>query len=206
MNGSSSETYDFPLIIRHLLHTPLATRPGQRIVYADRFRYDYRGLNRRIHRLAGALETLGVRPGDTVAVMDWDSHRYLECFFAVPMMGAVLHTINVRLSPDQILYTVNHAEDALILAHADFLPVLAKIRSRFERDIPVVLLRDNGGGTESEINPVAEYEQTLEAAGEHYTFEDFPEHTLATAFYTTGTTGDPKGVYYSHRQLVLHTL
>lgn len=206
MNGSSSETYDFPLIIRHLLHTPLATRPGQRIVYADRFRYDYRGLNRRIHRLAGALETLGVRPGDTVAVMDWDSHRYLECFFAVPMMGAVLHTINVRLSPDQILYTVNHAEDALILAHADFLPVLAKIRSRFERDIPVVLLRDNGDGTESEINPVAEYEQTLEAAGEHYPFEDFPEHTRATAFYTTGTTGDPKGVYYSHRQLVLHTL
>jgi fatty-acyl-CoA synthase len=206
MNGPSSEAYDFPLIIRHLLHTPLATRPDQPIVYASRIRYDYRGLNERIHRLANSLETLGVRSGDTVAVMDWDSHRYLECFFAVPMMGAVLHTINVRLSPDQILYTINHAEDALILAHADFLPLLSQIRSRFERHIPVLLLQDAGEKADTDITPVAEYEQALEAAGEHYSFEDFPEHTRATTFYTTGTTGDPKGVFYSHRQLVLHTL
>ncbi len=206
MNGPLSEAYDFPLIIRHLLHTPLATRPEQPIVYANRFRYEYRGLNARIHRLANALETLGVGPGDTVAVMDWDSHRYLECFFAVPMMGAVLHTINVRLSPDQILYTINHAEDALILAHADFMPVLSQIRSRFERDIPVVLLQDGGRRAATDITPVAEYEQAIEAAGEHYSFEDFHENTRATTFYTTGTTGDPKGVYYSHRQLVLHTL
>ncbi len=206
MSGGSNIAYDFPLLVRHLLHTPLATRPGQTIVYAHRFRYDYRGLSRRIHRLANALESLGVRSGDTVAVMDWDSHRYLECFFAVPMMGAVLHTINVRLSPDQILYTINHAEDALILAHADFLPVLAQIRSRFEWDIPVVLLRDDDAQLGSEITPVAEYEQALDAAGEHHSFDDFDEHTRATTFYTTGTTGDPKGVFYSHRQLVLHTL
>jgi len=206
MNGPSSEAYDFPLLIRHLLHTPLVTRPHQPIVYANRFRYDYRGLNARIHRLGNALEGLGVRPGDTVAVMDWDSHRYLECFFAVPMMGAVLHTINIRLSPDQILYTVNHADDALILAHADFLPLLSQIRPRFERDVPVVLLQDDQAPKDSDVIPVAEYEQALEAAGDHYSFDDFPEHTRATTFYTTGTTGDPKGVYYSHRQLVLHTL
>ncbi len=206
MSGGSNIAYDFPLLVRHLLHTPLATRPGQTIVYSDRFRYDYRGLSRRIHRLANALESLGVRSGDTVAVMDWDSHRYLECFFAVPMMGAVLHTINIRLSPDQILYTINHAEDALILAHADFLPVLAQIRSRFEWDIPVVLLRDDDAQLGSDITPVAEYEQALDAAGERHSFDDFDEHTRATTFYTTGTTGDPKGVFYSHRQLVLHTL
>ena len=206
MNGPSSEAYDFPLLIRHLLHTPLVTRPHQPIVYANQFRYDYRGLNARIHRLANALDALGVRPGDTVAVMDWDSHRYLECFFAVPMMGAVLHTINIRLSPDQILYTVNHADDALILAHADFLPLLSQIRPRFERDVPVVLLQDDQAPKDSDVIPVAEYEQALEAAGDHYSFDDFPEHTRATTFYTTGTTGDPKGVYYSHRQLVLHTL
>lgn len=200
------EVYDFPLIIRHLLHTPLMTRPDQAIVYSSRFRYDYRGLNERIHKLASALETLGVRPGDTVAVMDWDSHRYLECFFAVPMMGAVLHTINVRLSPDQILYTINHAEDALILAHADFLPVLSTIRSRFDRDVPVVLLRDDDGPATTDLSPEAEYEDALDAAETHYAFEDFDEHTRATTFYTTGTTGDPKGVHYSHRQLVLHTL
>ncbi len=206
MSGDSSSAYDFPLIIRHLLHTPLITRPDQPIVYADRFRYDYRGLNERIHRLANALEALGVRAGDTVAVMDWDSHRYLECFFAVPMMGAVLHTINVRLSPDQILYTINHAEDALILAHAEFMPVLSQIRSRLERDIPIVLLRDDQGPTDTDISPAAEYEDALDTAASDYSFEDFDERTQATTFYTTGTTGDPKGVFYSHRQLVLHTL
>jgi fatty-acyl-CoA synthase len=206
MSGAASDVYDFPLLIRHLLHTPLATRPDQPIVYGNRFRYDYRTLSARIHRLANALEALGVRPGKTVAVMDWDSHRYLECFFAVPMMGAVLHTINIRLSPDQILYTVNHAEDALILAHADFLPVLSQIRPRFERDIPVVLLQEDGAPTETEITPAAEYEQALEEADDKYSFEDFSERTRATTFYTTGTTGDPKGVFYSHRQLVLHTL
>ena len=198
--------YDYPLIIRHLLHTPLATRPDQPIVYADIHRYDYRRLNERVHRLANALEELGIRKGDTVAVMDWDSHRYLECFFAVPMMGAVLHTINVRLSPDQILYTVNHAEDALILAHADFLPVLAQIRSRFEREAPVVLLRDDATTPDPAFEIVAEYEAMLDAVNPGHTFEDFDEGTRATTFYTTGTTGDPKGVYYSHRQLVLHTL
>jgi fatty-acyl-CoA synthase len=206
MNDPTSEGYDFQLTIHHLLQTPLATRAGQPIVYANRFRYHYRGLNRRIHRLANALQALGVRAGDTVAVMDWDSHRYLECFFAVPMMGAVLHTINIRLSPDQILYTINHAEDAVILAHSDFLPVLSQIRGRFQRDIPVVLLSDDGAPAESDIVPAGEYEQVLEAAGDQYSFESFSEHTRATTFYTTGTTGDPKGVYYSHRQLVLHTL
>ncbi len=206
MSGDASGVYGFSLLIRHLLHTPLVTRPDSPIVYANNFRYDYRGLSLRIQRLANALKSLGVRPGDAVAVMDWDSHRYLECFFAVPMMGAVLHTINVRLSPDQILYTINHAEDAAILAHADFLPALSKIRPRFERDIPVVLLRDNDDHVKSEITLAAEYEQALKAAPEQYSFEDFDEHTRATTFYTTGTTGDPKGVFYSHRQLVLHTL
>jgi fatty-acyl-CoA synthase len=120
-------------------------------------------------------------------------------------MGAVLHTINVRLSPAQILYTVNHAEDDLILAHADFFPVLEQIRPRFERAIPVVYLEDRpGGGKPGDI--AGEYEALLEAAEADYPFEDFDERTRATTFYTTGTTGEPKGVYYSHRQLVLHTL
>ncbi len=91
--------YDYPLLIKHLLHTPLATAPDQEIVYRGRSRYIYRTLYQRIGRLATGLATLGVKPGDTVAVMDWDSHRYLECYFAVPMMGAVLQTVNIRLSP-----------------------------------------------------------------------------------------------------------
>ena len=124
--------------------------------------------------------------------MDWDSHRYLECFFAIPMFGAVLHTINIRLNPGQILYTINHAQDDVIFVHADFMPIIDEIRDRFERDIRIV--------------PLADYEALLDAASPTYEFPDFDENTRATTFYTTGTTGLPKGVYFSHRQLVLHSL
>ena len=91
--------YDYPLLIKHLLHTPLVLAPDQEIVYRDSSRYTYRTLHQRIGQLASGLAALGVRPGHTVAVMDWDSHRYLECFFAIPMMGAVLQTVNIILSP-----------------------------------------------------------------------------------------------------------
>ena len=94
----ATEAYDYPLTLDHLLHTGLACSPAREIVHEDRGRLDYRELHRRIGRLAAGLASLGVKPGATVAVMDWDSTRYLECFFAIPMMGAVLHTINVRLS------------------------------------------------------------------------------------------------------------
>ena len=115
--------YDYPLLIKHLLHTPLATTPEQEIVYRDSIRYTYRTLRQRIGRLASGLAGLGARPGDTVAVMDWDSHRYLECYFAIPMMGAVLEMVNIRLSPEQILYTLNHARADVILCLTDFLPL-----------------------------------------------------------------------------------
>jgi fatty-acyl-CoA synthase len=118
------ESYAYPLIIKKLLNTPLIYSPQREIVYSDKLRYNYRTLNERIHRLAGGLEKLDVKPGDTVAVFDYDSHRYLECFFAIPMMGAVLQTINWRLSADQMLFTINHAEAKMIIIHADFLPIL----------------------------------------------------------------------------------
>jgi len=202
----ADSAYAFPLLIRQLLYTPLATSPRQEIVYADKRRYDYVTFAERIARLASALTGLGVKPGDTVAVMDWDSHRYLECFFAVPMMGAVLHTINVRLSPEQILYTVNHAEDDVILVHEDFLPMVEQFRDRLERPCKFLLIQESD---ETPATPMAlegEYEQLVEKGQPDHEFRDFDENTRATTFYTTGTTGDPKGVYYSHRQIVLHTL
>jgi len=159
--------------------------------------------------LASGLTALGVRPGDTVAVMDWDSHRYLECFFAVPMMGAVLQTVNIRLSPEQILYTLNHARADVILCHTDFLPVLDSLKERLETVKTFVVLSDGSGVAErppSTIEVAAEYEELLARSAEDFDFPDFDEHTRATTFYTTGTTGNPKGVYFSHRQLVLHTL
>ena len=200
------EAYGFPLLIKHLLHAPRAYALDQEIVYRDRARYTYRDLFARIGRLANGLTSLGVRPGDTVGVMDWDSHRYLECFFAVPMMGAVLHTVNVRLSPEQILYTIDHAKDDVILVNAEFLPVLEQIRPRLTTVKRFVLLSDLTEPPATSVPLDAEYEELLARSGESFAFPELDEDTCATTFYTTGTTGLPKGVYYSHRQLVLHTL
>jgi fatty-acyl-CoA synthase len=156
--------------------------------------------------LAGALTALGVKPGDRVAVLDWDSHRYLECFFAVPMIGAVLHTVNVRLTPEQVLFTINHAEDDVILVHRDFLPILEAIKGRVDTVRRFVLLSDDDAPAATALELAGEYEALLDAAPARHDFPDFDENARATTFYTTGTTGLPKGVYFSHRQLVLHTI
>ena len=206
----ATDACDYPLTLDHLLHATLTCAPTREIVDESRGRLDYRELRRRIGRLAAGLASLGVEPGATVAVMDWDSPRYLECFFAIPMMGAVLHTINVRLSPDQILYTINHAEDDVILVHEDFVPLIAQIGPRFERAPKLVLIRDGDDAPRPghELDFTADYEALLDRGGDRngYAFPALDERTRATTFYTTGTTGEPKGVWYTHRQLVLHTL
>ena len=197
--------YGYPLLIKNLLDPPLRYAPNQEIVYRDKVRMNYRQLAERIHRLANALTDLGVKPGQTVAVMDWDSHRYLECFFAVPMMGAVLHTINIRLSPEQLIYTINHAQDDVILVNSEFLPMLAAVRDQMTTVKKIILLNDEPQTPETPVPLDGEYEAMLAAAKTSYDFPDFDENTMATTFYTTGTTGMPKGVFFSHRQLVLHT-
>ena len=202
----TQSAHDYQLLIKNLLFCPVVAAPDQAIVYRSTFRYTYRELHQRVKRLASALTSLGVKPGDTVAVMDWDSHRYLECFFAVPMIGAVLHTINVRLSPEQILYTIDHAEDDILLVNTEFLPILEQIRGRMDTVKGFVLLNDEPTLPVSTIPFAGEYEALLEAALPEFDFADFDENTRATTFYSTGTTGMPKGVYFSHRQLVLHTM
>ncbi len=197
--------YSYPLLIKHLLRTPLSYAPDQEIIYRDKVRYTYTQLGKRVAKLANALKGLGVQPGDTVAVMDWDSHRYLECFFAVPMMGAVLHTINIRLSPEQLIYTINHAEDDVILVNEEFLPLLETVKDQFTTVKKIVLLKDSQDQPQTTLDIAAEYEEILDQNQDTYNFPDFDENTMATTFYTTGTTGLPKGVFFSHRQLVLHT-
>lgn len=197
---------DPAMTIGDILDAGVRTAPDQEIVYADKRRMTYRDLRERVHRLAAALSELGIQPGDTVAVMDWDTHRYLEAFFAIPMMGAVLHTINVRLSPEQMLYTINHAEDKVILVNREFLSALDEIRDRIESVDQYVLLDDGEGPEDTGVSMAGEYEALLARADPGFAFPELAEDTRATTFYTTGTTGLPKGVYFSHRQLVLHTL
>ena len=202
--------YTYPLLIKHLLHAPLAVAANQEITYRGQVRHTYRDLRQRIGQLASALAGVGVEPGKTVAVMDWDSHRYLECFFAVPMMGAVLQTVNVRLSAEQILYTLNHAQADVLLVNREFFPLLAPIVSRLETLRTFVLIDDDYHGGEfpadAPVSFAGEYESLLGPADAEFVFPDFDENAQATVFYTTGTTGLPKGVFFSHRQLVLHTL
>jgi len=197
--------YAYPLLIKQLLLSGVRYEPGREIVYADKLRYSYQTLNKRIRRLANALTAAGVKAGDTVALLDWDSHRYLECFFAVPMIGAVLHTVNIRLSAEQVLFTMNHAEDDLVLVHDDFLPLVEQLQGQLTTVKGYLQLTDETAA-DTCLPVVGEYEQLLAEAADQYDFPDFDENSVATLFYTTGTTGDPKGVYFTHRQLVLHTL
>lgn len=200
------EPYAYPLVLKKLLTTPLTYSPDREIVYRDKTRITYRILNDRINRLANGLTRLGVKPGDVVAAFEFDSPRYLECFFAVPGMGATLQTVNWRLSPEQIVYTVNHAEAKVIIVNAFFLQLLQAIRDKLTTVKKVILISDDGKKPETPLAIDAEYEELLTASDIRYPFPDLDENTRATTFYTTGTTGNPKGVFFSHRQLVLHTL
>ena len=204
--GKTPSAYAYPLLIKNLFLAPVVANPQQEIVYKDKFRFTYNEFHHRVGRLANALTKLGVKPGDTVAIMDWDSHRYLECYYAVPMLGAVLHTVNVRLSPEQIIYTIDHAEDDILLVNSEFLPILEQIKGRIDTVHAYVLLNDEEDPPATTIPLAGEYEALLAEAPDQFPFADFDENTRATTFYTTGTTGMPKGVYFSHRQLVLHTL
>jgi fatty-acyl-CoA synthase len=201
---TTESAYSYPLLIKNLLFAPVVDNPDQEIVYRGTVRFTYRQLHDRIRRLASALRKIGVKPGDTVAVMDWDSHRYLECFFAVPMIGAVLHTVNTRLSSEQLVYTISHAEDTVIIVNSEFLPVLDQIKGRIDTVKKLILINETGAAPAAALD--GEYEALLASADPMAEFPDFDENTRATTFYSTGTTGMPKGVYFSHRQLVLHTL
>ena len=126
--AATPSAYAYPLLIKQLLHTPRAIAAEQEIVYSDRLRMTYADMFERIGRFANLLARLGVARGETVAMMDWDSHRYLESFFAVPMYGAVLQTVNIRLSAEQVAYTLNDAGASVVLVNAEFLPLLTQIR------------------------------------------------------------------------------
>lgn len=205
--SAAQSAYQYPLLIKSLLLSAQSRKSTKEIIYRDQFNMSYPTFFERVHRLANVLINSGVKPGDTIAVLDWDSHRYLECFYAIPMIGAVLHMVNVRLSPEQILYTMNHAEDKVVLIHNDFLPLIEPLDDQLYSVDRYIQLSDKPDeNTETSLPSMGDYETLLFEAESHYDFSDFDEDSVATTFYTTGTTGDPKGVFFTHKQLVLHTL
>jgi fatty-acyl-CoA synthase len=196
--------YDFQLLLKHLLEYGVAWAPDQEIIYRDQARHTYRTMYRRILRLGGALQALGVSKGTKVGVIEWDSHRYLEMYFGIPGIGAILHTINPRLAPEDLVYTLMHAEDEYLVFHEDFLPLVQQARPRLPALRKYIMITDTGA--KPEIGGAIEYEELLAGATPLQELPDLDEDTVSTLSYTTGTTGRPKGVSFTQRQLTLHTL
>jgi fatty-acyl-CoA synthase len=203
--------YDFQLLLKYLLEHGVAWAPSQEIVYRDQVRYTYTDMYNRVLRLASALKRLEIKEGTKVGVIEWDSHRYLEMYFGIPGIGAVLHTINPRLSPENLVYTMEHAEDEVLIFHEDFFALVEQVRPRLLSIRKYILITDKEKPDIKEPalslskGVDAEYEEFLAGASPLDALPDLDENTQATLSYTTGTTGKPKGVYFTHRQLVLHT-
>lgn len=196
--------YNYQLLLKHVLQHGVGWVPDQEIIYRNQVRHTYSAMYQRVLRLGGALRALGVKQGTKVGVIEWDSHRYLEMYFGIPGIGAVLHTINPRLAPEDLAYTMGHAEDEVLVFHEDFLPLVERVRPRLPSIRKYILITDKA--EKPDVKGVdAEYEELLAAAIPLEELPDLDENTLATMAYTTGTTGRPKGVYFTQRQLSLHT-
>jgi fatty-acyl-CoA synthase len=166
-------------------------------------RYTYRDLGRRAKKLSDALGRLGVSRGDRVATLCWNHYQHMECYFAIPCMGAVVHTLNLRLSPDDLSYIVNHADDKIIIVDQVLLPLLEKFKSTIKVSTIIVVPAGNEPVPEGYVN----YEDVV-ASGDEFQFEPFEgdEYAAALMCYTSGTTGKPKGVLYTHRSIMLHSM
>ena len=194
------------LTIGSLLDAAMTGGAARRIVYRDQPPMSYLDLKKRVGRLASLLREQGVGPGDTVAVLDWDSDRYLAAYFAIPMMGAVLQTVNIRLSPDQVRYTLQRSRARVLIIHRDFAPLVNAIRHELPDARSHVLITEDASD-EVPSWVCGSFEDLLAASPADFPFDEtLDENSVATTFYTTGTTGLPKGVSFTHRQLVLHSL
>ena len=209
---------DFPLTLQHPLHRMRSVHPGAEVVTltdAGPVRASYGEVAERVDRLARVLDRLGVKQGDRVGTFAWNNQRHLELYMAVPCIGAVLHTLNIRLFAEQLTYIVNHAEDGVIFVDDSLVPVLQELAPTFEGVRHYVVMTNSDSTHPADnISPEAlgslpnalRYEDLLEEAGPGaYEYPALDERQAAALCYTSGTTGNPKGVLYSHRSISLHS-
>jgi fatty-acyl-CoA synthase len=200
---------DRPLLISSLLEFA-ALYHGQsevvtRTVEGAIHRYGYRDSHARAGKLANALIRLGVKPGDRVATLAWNTHRHFELYFGVSGMGAVLHTINPRLFADQIVYIANHAEDVFLFVDLTFIPLVEALADRLKTVRGFVVMTDDAHLPKTKLKNVVSYETLIAGDSPDFEWPEFDERSASSLCYTSGTTGNPKGVIYSHRSTVLHS-
>ena len=203
---------DFPLTLHHIRRAMRTNSPDARVVThvepGTVRSATFAEVHERIDRLARALVRLGVEPGDRVGTFAWNNQRHFELYFAIPCLGAVLHTLNIRLFEEQLTYIVNHAEDRLIFVDDSLVAILEKLAPSFDTVTRFVVMGD-GDADRSEIGQLpnaVRYEDLLEEAGPgEFDYPEVDERQAAALCYTSGTTGNPKGVLYSHRSISLHS-
>ncbi len=199
-----------PLLVSSLL-THAERHHGEREIVSHRVEGDvhrqtYRDLARRSRQMANALDALGIRHGDRAATLAWNGHRHMELYFAVSGSGAVLHTINPRLHPDQIVWIAGHAGDRVLFFDLTFMPLIERIAGRATGIEAFVAMCDRDSlpaGTD--VPNLLCYEDLIEAQGDDFDWPEFDENAAASLCYTSGTTGNPKGALYSHRSTILHS-
>ena len=193
-------------IIRHADRYYGKSEIVSRRVEGDIHRYTYTDCHKRSRQLARALAHLGVKMGDRVASIAWNGYRHLEAYYAVSGSGAVLHTINPRLFPEQIAYMVNHAEDQYVLFDINFLPIIEAIAPHCNTVKGFIMLCDRAHmPASSKVGNLLCYEELIAASSDDYEWPLFDENSASSLCYTSGTTGHPKGALYSHRSTLLHS-
>ena len=190
-------------LIRHAAEYHADTEIVSRSAPGEIFRYTYADAHRNARRLANALSALGVTAGFRVGTLAWNTHRHFELYFAVSAMGAILNTVNPRLFPEQIEYIVNHAEDEIVCFDPVFLPLVERIAAKCPRVRTWIALCDRARMPESALELQC-YDDLVADASDAFEWPRFDENTAASLCYTSGTTGNPKGVLYSHRSTLLH--
>jgi acyl-CoA synthetase (AMP-forming)/AMP-acid ligase II len=196
---------DDQLTLTRILERATTFYPRQQIITrtpTGDHRESYEEFGERVARLANALKDLGVGPADRVGSFGFNSYRHLELYFAVPCMGSVLHTLNIRLHPDQLAWIANHAEDKVIFVDDVLVPVFAKIAPQLRSVRQVVVM---GPGDRGDLSKPLDYESLLDGASPSIDWPELDEDTASAMCYTSGTTGNPKGVVYSHRSMVMHS-